>query len=144
MMKYYPSAKSTILGLIIWGALLVPYGLALYEMFQASVTSELLVRIGILSLVILFFGTIWYGTGYYISDRHLMVKIGPVTHSHIDILKISEIYKTNSWISSPANSLNRLGIKSGDKLLVLISPKDQESFIESLKKINPSIKLDIK
>ena len=143
-MKYYPSAKSTIPGLIIWGALLVPYGLALYEMFQASVTSELLIRIGILSLVILLFGTIWHGTGYYVSDRHLIVKVGPFTHSHIDISKISEIYKTNSWISSPATSFKRLGIKSGDKLLVLVSPKDQQSFIESLKKINPSIKLEIK
>ena len=142
MNKFYPSAKNTILGLIIWGALLVPYAFAVYDIFKGSVTSELLIRMGILSLVVLLFGAIWFGTGYYISNGKLFVKIGPFAHSNYDISLINEIVKTNSWISAPAISFNRLTIKSHDRTLVIVSPKDQEGFIKALKAINPDINTD--
>ena len=143
MKKYFPSAQSTGLGLIIWSILLVPYGIALYEIFQGLVTTELLIRMGILSVGILFFGAIWYGTGYYIANGKLYVKIGPVAHSNFEISKISEISRTNSWISAPANSFKRLAIKSADRLLVIISPRDQKEFVETLLSVNPEIKYDI-
>ena len=143
MRKYFPSAQSTGLGLIIWTVLLIPYGLSIYQIFQGQVTTELLVRMGILSFVILIVGAIWFRTGYYIANAHLYVKIGPFAHSNFDISTITEISATNSWISAPANSFNRLAIKSGDRLLVIVSPKDQEAFIELLKTINPRINFDL-
>lgn len=143
MTTYFPSARSKTLGLIVWSLLLVPMGLALYEVFQVSISSELILRIGIIVLVLLFFGIIWFGTGYHISDQKLIVKVGPVTHSKIDISKISEISKTKSWICAPANSLKRLAIKSHDSILVIISPRDQKTFIDSIKNLNPEININI-
>ena len=86
--------------------------------------------------------SVWFRTGYYISNGQLIAKIGPFVHSKIAIDKITEISKTNSWISAPATSLNRLAIKSNDVLLVMVSPEDQKGFIEALKTRNPNINMD--
>ena len=143
MNQYFPSARSKVLGLFLWGLILVPFALALYDLSQLEITSELIIRILILTSILIFVGVIWFGTGYFITDRQLIVRIGPIVHSRVDLMKISEISKTNSWISAPANSLNRLAIRSDKSLLVMVSPKDQGGFIESLKKRNPDINVNL-
>ena len=74
----------------------------------------------------------------------LFIKIGPVTHSKIRISNISKISRSNSILASPANSLKRLAIRSGRRVLVLISPKDEKTFIESIIEMNPKIAIDLK
>ena len=143
MNRYFPSARSKILGLFLWGLILVPFALAIYDLSQLKITSELIIRILILTSVLIFIAVIWFGTGYYVTDRELIVRIGPIVHSRIDLMKITEISKTNSWISAPANSLKRLAIRSDKVLLVMVSPKDQGGFIESLKKGNPEINVNL-
>lgn len=138
-MKYYPSARSTILGLVIWGVLVIVFGLSLNAAIQDSKSSDLIYLLLFWILTFIFISVVWFGTGYYVVDNHLIIKIGPVTHSKIDLSKITKISKSSSWIASPANSLKRLEIKSGTNVLVLVSPKDQEAFIKSLKTINPKI-----
>ncbi|MGB5693094.1 MAG: PH domain-containing protein [Flavobacteriaceae bacterium] len=142
-MKYYPSARSPILGLIIWGVLLVVFGLSLNAAIQDSKTSNLIMLLLFWIIIFLFMGIVWFGTGYYVRDDQLIIKIGPVTHSKISLSKITKISKSNSWISSPANSLKRLEIKSGNSVLVLISPKDQEKFMTTINKINPKIEFKV-
>ena len=139
MNEYFPSARSEILGFIIWVMVLVPFGLALYEVFQGTITRELFIRMLILTSLIIFFGIIWFGTGYYITDRELIVSIGPIVHSSIDLSKISEISAANSWIAAPANSFKRLAIRSDKVVLVMVSPKDRKGFIECMKKVKPDI-----
>ena len=142
MNKYFPSARSTVLGLILWGTLLVVFILSMNEALKSSKLTDVLILLTFWILMLLFVGVVWFRTRYYISDRQLIVKIGPIAHSRIDISTISEISKTKSWLSAPANSLNRLAIKSRDKMLVMVSPEDQKGFIESLKAINPDIKFE--
>ena len=144
MIKYFPSARSKILGLIIWGFLLIVFGFAFSQVFRNSTFSQLIIVSSIFIIIFLFMGTVWFGTGYFISDDILIIKIGPVTHSRIRISRISKISRTNSILASPANSLKRLAIKSGKRVIVMISPKDEDAFIISIKEANPKILLDLK
>lgn len=59
----------------------------------------------------------------------------------IDINQIKSIEKSNSILSSPAASRKRISIKYGKYDDILVSPKNQEDFIQELLKINPDIKL---
>ena len=143
MIKNFPSARSKSLGLIIWGVLFIAFGFSFNQAFENSTLSQLIILSSIFIIIFLFTGTVWFGTGYYITDDILIVKIGPVTHSKIRISKISKISRTNSIISSPANSLKRLTLESDNQILVLISPKDEDAFIKSIKEVNPKILIDL-
>ncbi len=144
MIKYFPSARSKILGLIIWGFLLIVFGFTFSQVFRNSTFSQLIIVSSIFIIIFLFIGTVWFRTGYFISDDILIIKIGPVTHSRIRISRISKISRTNSILASPANSLKRLAIKSGKRVIVMISPKDEDAFINSIKEVNPKIVIDLK
>lgn len=143
MIKNFPSARSKSLGLIIWGVLLIAFGFSFNQAFENSTLSQLIILSSLFIIIFLFAGTVWFGTGYYVTDDILIVKIGPVTHSKIRISKISKISRTNSIISSPANSLKRLALESDNQVLVLISPKDEDAFIKSIKEVNPKIQIDL-
>lgn len=144
MTKYFPSARSKTLGLFIWGVLLIVFGFNFSQVYKNGTPTELLILSSIFVITILFVGTIWFGTGYSISNDSLIVKIGPVTHSRIRISEISKISRTTSMISSPANSLKRLKLRSDHKVCAVISPKDEDGFIKSILKVNPKIIIDLK
>lgn len=144
MQSYYPSAKSIPLGIILWGILLSGFGFAFYMIFKHASLRDLIILSSIATVVILFVGIIWFRTGYFLSKDYLIVKIGPVTHSKIRISNITKISRSNSILSSPANSLKRLAIRSGRRVLVLISPKDEKTFIKSIIEMNSKISIDLK
>ncbi len=125
------------------GILILSFGFAFYIMFKHASMQELIMLSCILIAVLLFVGIVWFRTGYFISKDYLIVKIGSVTHSKIKISSISKISRSNSILSSPANSFRRLAIKSGQKVLVQISPRDEESFLTLMTEINPKIDIDL-
>ncbi len=144
MKKYYPSAKSFSLGFILWGILSSGLGYAMYMVFKHAALKDMIILSIISFVVLVFVGIIWFGTGYFISDDFLIIKIGPVTHSKIRISRISKISRTKSILASPANSLKRLAIRSGKRVIVQISPQDEDAFIISIKEANPKIVIDLK
>ena len=143
MKKYFPSAKSKTLGIIIWGILLLVFGLTFYVIYKNSSLSSLIISSIIFLITFLFVGTVWFGTGYFISEDYLIIKIGPVTHSRIMISSIRSLSRSNSILSSPANSLKRLLIKSDQKREVLISPNNEVDFISAITNENPKISVNI-
>lgn len=56
---------------------------------------------------------------------------------------INRIVKTNSIISSPACSLDRIKLESRNRTLAIVSPKNREDFIRYLKARNEGIDIDI-
>ena len=62
-----------------------------------------------------------------------------IVNDKIEISKIRKIEKTNSILSSPALSLDRISIKFNKYDEVYISPKERQAFIDELLKINPEI-----
>lgn len=96
-----------------------------------------------LALNILYWGIIYicFDIKYFIKENNLIIKSGFIKMGSIDINQIKSIEKSNNILSSPAASLNRISIKYGKYDDILVSPKNQEDFIQELLKINPEIKL---
>lgn len=82
-------------------------------------------------------------TRYIINENILVVKSTWIVNERIDISKITKIEKTNSVLSAPALSLDRLRIRYNKYDEVLVSPKEKKEFIDELFKINPNIEIKI-
>ena len=80
-------------------------------------------------------------TQYIINENQLVVKSTWIVNERIDISKITKIEKSNSILSSPALSLDRLLVRYNKYDEVLISPKEKIEFINELLKINPAIEI---
>lgn len=80
-------------------------------------------------------------TQYIINENQLVVKSTWIVNERIDISKITKIEKSNSILSSPALSLDRLLVRYNKYDEVLISPKEKKEFIDELLKINPAIEI---
>ncbi len=143
MNKYYPSAKSIPLGIVLWGILFSSLGLGFYSEYENAATTDLVILSVTSFAIILFVGIIWFRTGYLVSKDQLIVKIGPVKISKINISSISKISRSTSILASPANSFARLAIMSDEKVLVRISPKDEESFLALITEMNPNTEIDL-
>ena len=91
-------------------------------------------------LTILFIVYLFLTTNYTIYNQQtLIVKSGFLMNKKIDINSITKISKTNNPISSPALSLDRIEIFYNKYDSVIISPKNEQEFIQNLQKINSSI-----
>lgn len=85
-----------------------------------------------------------YGIRYDISDgQTLKVKAGIFYNINVPIEQIHTIEKTNSILSAPASSLDRIEVKYNKYDSVVISPKNRADFIQELLKINPSITIKL-
>lgn len=120
------------------------FGLLLVYPIFMSVKSMLLGEwVGLLGLsivvvLILFFSKT---TRYIINDNQLIVMSTWIVYERIDISKITKIEKTNSILSSPALSLDRIRIRYNKYDEVLISPKVKKEFVDELLKVNPTIEI---
>lgn len=96
---------------------------------------------GIFLSVYGFFLYLNFATMYVISsDGVLKVKCGFFYNKRFDIGKIKSISKTNNLLSSPAPSLDRIGLRYGQFDSIIISPKDKIGFAKELTMMNPKIK----
>ncbi|WP_042076873.1 PH domain-containing protein [Acinetobacter nosocomialis] len=95
----------------------------------------------IYSLVILVIWLPVFNTYYVVENNTLIIK-SLVFGWKININDITQIEPTHNPLSSPALSLDRLKIsyiKNGRIAKVMISPKDKEGFLNTLRK-NPNAK----
>lgn len=81
-------------------------------------------------------------TDYTIDGHKLHIRCGVLFRMDLPISKISEITHKSTILSSPALSSNRIGIRYGKTNWVYVSPKNQATFISSLKSINPAIQIN--
>lgn len=82
-------------------------------------------------------------TKYSIQGNQLTVKCFWIINDRIEISKIRKIEKTNSILSSPALSLDRIAIFYNKFDEVYISPKHKLEFVNELLLINPTIEINI-
>ncbi len=96
----------------------------------------------ILALTVDFFILdILFNTYYTVSGSELIVKSGIFIKFSIDIKSIRSIVRTNSILSAPALSIDRICIKYNRYDEIIISPKDLEGFINRLKNVNKNCTL---
>ena len=133
-MKTYNSKIDYWLGL----PLLYPIFLSVSSMIEGK-------WIGCLGIVLclLFIVFISKSTRYIIEEDKLIVKCMFIVNDRIEISKIRKIEKTNSILSSPALSLDRIAIKFNKFDEVYISPKERQNFLNDLLEINPNIEVKV-
>lgn len=132
-MKKYPSKISYGLVLII---LVIIIGSTI-PMISPPIWPALLINL----MVLVFISHLLLNTYYAISGNFLVVKSGFVVNKKIDINTIIIVSETNSVISAPAASFDRLEIIYNQHNSILISPMDKTEFIEHIKRINPRIEI---
>lgn len=134
MKKVYPSKIDW------WLALVLIY--PIYKGIQSMVNGEWLgyLVIGIVVLVVVFFSKTTY---YIIEGDKLTVKSMWIVHEKIDIAAIKKIEKSNSLLSSPALSLDRIAVRYNKFDEVYLSPKDKQAFADDLQELNPAIEISL-
>jgi len=85
----------------------------------------------VVGLILIFSKT----TRYIITENQLIIKSTWIVNEKIDISKITKIEKSNSVLSSPALSLDRIRIRYNKFDEVLISPKEKKEFINEVLKL---------
>ena len=89
---------------------------------------------------------IWFiskTTSYSIKEDELQVKSMFIVNQKIAISKIRKIENSNSVLSSPALSFDRIVIRFNKFDDIYISPNQKLEFVEELLSINPSIEVKI-
>lgn len=132
-MKKYPSKIDTWLVIIMVASLGIPLVLCALEKDWWALL--------IMVIATLFVGNIFLSTNYTIKGENLMIKSGIIISKTIKIKDIYKIEKTNSILSSPALSLDRIEIFYGNLNSIIISPKEKMDFITELLKVNENIKV---
>ncbi|MBU6237579.1 MAG: PH domain-containing protein [Planctomycetes bacterium] len=130
--RWYPSKVDTwILALLLF----VPAVQVVVIVTSAIAQAWPATAIGLLAF--LFFACLYalcvWPMRYGIGDEFLIVRFG-ICRSRVRIENIREVYRTSNPLSSPALSLDRLWIQHGPRWYqaVMISPRDQETFIADL------------
>lgn len=141
MITKYPSKVS-------YGLLLVVFVVFFSPLILNLTKNEINLNLILISLfLIIIFGLIthmFFKLEYIIEENKLKIKCGFFTYKPIEIKDIKEITKSNSIISSPAASFDRIEIKYGKWEELIISPKDKFTFAKHLTNLNPKIKNNIK
>ena len=134
-MKEYNSKVS--FGLILF--LVIVFGLTAYMGVSLGEISWISLSVLGISAVFTIY-TLW-SIKYKIENAHLNVKNGFLVNQDIDISSIKKITETNTMISAPAASFDRLKINFNKYDSVIISPKNKKEFIHHLLSINPKIEV---
>ncbi|WP_100615365.1 PH domain-containing protein [Confluentibacter citreus] len=137
MTKKYQAKVSYIMLVVIFLLFFIPL---IFGAINNGIHKEFYVLIAILVPSYLFILNIFLGTEYWIDNDVLKIKCGFLYTKSISIHEIKTISKTNSLISSPAPSLDRIEITYAKFDDIIISPKDKVTLAKDLTLINPNIK----
>ena len=131
--------KSKIsIGLILFLAIILG-GMFIKLLYDGTWSVSLLIFCQILFIAHLFLTTF-----YIVENEKLHVKSSFLINILIDIQQIKKISETNTIMSAPAVSFDRLEILYNKFDTVVISPKEKMQFIEAIKKINPQVEVKLK
>ena len=97
------------------------------------------VLIALVVIILAFATSLIFNTKYIIENETLSIKCGFLPIEKYNIQHIRSIQTTNTIITAPATSLDRIEIKFADRKTVVISPLDKHGFIECVCRINPAI-----
>lgn len=135
-MKVYPSRVSVFMTCFV----MLMMGYTGYVVYKSGD----IVPVIVLALAFLFVLSIMLSIRYYVDaeTKTLKIKVCGLPSGTVDLTQVKRIYKSNSILSAPAASLNRIciDIKSGPD--VLVSPRYQQDFLKEINKINPDVMID--
>jgi hypothetical protein len=128
-------------GLMVFVLILLILPITLVFVIEKSVAEAGLLLVLIIP-IILFVVHLFFNTQYTITSKgKLEIRSGLYNYRPIDIKSIYRISTSQSLLSSPATSLDRLEINYGKNQRVLVSPQDKGGFVSALKKVNKKIEI---
>ena len=91
--------------------------------------------------IVLFVVFISKSTKYIVNENQLVVKCMFIVNAKIEISTIRKIEKSNSILSSPALSMDRIAVRYNKYDEIYLSPKEKQLFIDELVKRNSAIEV---
>ena len=131
-MKVFKSKIDWWLGL----PLLYPIFLSITSIIEGKWFGYLL-----LISIVLFVVFISKSTKYIVNENQLVVKCMFIVNAKIEISTIRKIEKSNSILSSPALSMDRIAVRYNKYDEIYLSPKEKQLFIDELVKRNSAIEV---
>ncbi|OOQ61110.1 PH domain-containing protein [Mucilaginibacter pedocola] len=132
-MQRFPSKKGFVIYIPLIILITVELGFLAGGLYEGAV-----VILIIMSALVL---PMFFNTYYEISETGILkVKCGLLFNLKIPIGSITRVENTNSILSAPALSMDRMEIFYNKFDSVVISPADKAIFVTELQKINPGIK----
>lgn len=77
---------------------------------------------------------VFRNTYYEIVGTDLLVRSGPLKWT-IPVADIQEITPSRNMLSAPALSLDRLKIRFGKRVFILVSPEDKDGFLRAIRDV---------
>ncbi|MBN9654056.1 PH domain-containing protein [Halobacillus sp. GSS1] len=141
---YFPSKKDAFYTITIWGVILFIVFIYLFGGepvgFQLVTYRDPLGYVfGGLSIVVLLW--IWFQTGYKVKNGDLLIHSGPL-RKRIKIRDITKVKSIKSPMYAPALSLEKLEIFHENNKTTLVSPQNEQAFIEVIKNENTKLEID--
>ena len=106
-----------------------------YPIVDGILSKEYILSAVFIVLLVLFY-FLAKSIQYKIDGENLVI-----WRTKIPIQSIHKVYRTRMPLSSPALSLDRIGIVYNKYDEIFISPKEREEFIKELLKVNPTIEV---
>lgn len=127
---------------LVWGAVLAPLAVGLFQMLAGNAEAGwVLVRIGLITAAAVIFTT--YPLNYEIDTGELVARSG-VMRWRVPLSSIQEVRPSRNPASAPAWSLDRLRVeyeKDGATRTLYISPEDKTAFLLDLVDSTPGLEL---
>ena len=138
----FKSRKDVLFQILVFGLSSFFAVIILYQLIFTKQQNQSIIGNFILTLTIVFFMWIYFGTGYELTKTELKYKSGPI-RGKIKIDEITEIIKGKSLWSGlkPATSRSGLILKHRKFDEIYISPDSNDFFIAKILEINKNIKI---
>ena len=105
---------------------------------QSGSVPDVMVLLAVVACTLILPLWLLLGTSYTLTADELLIRSGPFRW-RIALGDVHEVSPSRSWISSPALSLDRLRIRYGAGRSILVSPREKQRFIDSLRERRPSV-----
>ena len=120
--------------------MLVSLALAIATAVSQGANGAALTASGVVLFAYAFVEWIFQSTYYSVDQDYLRIRSGPFRW-RVPIAEIESIAPSNSFLSSPALSLDRLRVNYRGGRWILVSPSDRDWFINALRSVNSGIEV---
>lgn len=121
---------------------LLVIGVIGFGTYQACTEEKYPAILAMVVVLLLFIGII-VGMNYTIDEDKLIVCNLFFIRQTYELKKLKSITRTYNPVSSPAASLKRIKLDFGCGHPLIISPANQDVFIEEILRINPNVQVEV-
>jgi uncharacterized membrane protein YjgN (DUF898 family) len=131
-MRTFKSKQDIWLIAIIYSSIVISLAACVALLYAGMTTFNISMVVFILLVGVMWPFILVHSLRYDVDETHLIIKNWPFKWV-VPLADITEVKATRDATSSPALSLDRLGIRYGTFKYVMVSPLDKAAFLDALK-----------